>query len=440
MSGEVFDYAKAVKYIEEIPKFTKKHSLAHTAAFLKALSVDEERFKIIHVAGTNGKGSVCAMLAELLAGAGKQVGLFTSPHLICIRERIQINRESVSEEGFLEAFLKVKEVVNEMAEKEYTHPSYFEFLFLMAMTVFDREAPEYLILETGLGGRLDATNCITSPLVTILTQIGFDHMEYLGTSIEEIAGEKAGIIKQGVPIIYWAEEEAVRQTVGQRAQQMKAEQWPVTVADYKILAKTDKGIDFLVKNGYYSNDSFTVPFISEYQVKNAMLTLTAFPMLLEARECQWKTVKESLLRVRWAGRMEAVASGIIFDGAHNGPGIDEFIKTFREYKCDGTKSILFSVVKDKDYEYMIQQLAKTDVARVYITQLSGDRALEAEKLRQDFVKVGCHARLEEIADIREAYHKAVADRQEGDVLFCVGSLYLIGELERIASQESCASK
>ena len=430
MSGEVFDYAKAVKYIEEIPKFTKKHSLAHTAAFLKALSVDEERFKIIHVAGTNGKGSVCAMLAELLAGAGKQVGLFTSPHLICIRERIQINRVSVSEEGFLEAFLKVKEVVNEMAEKEYTHPSYFEFLFLMAMTVFDREAPEYLILETGLGGRLDATNCITSPLVTILTQIGFDHMEYLGTSIEEIAGEKAGIIKQGIPVIYWAEEEAVRQTVGQRAQQMEAEQWPVTAADYKILAKTDKGIDFFVKNGYYSNDSFTVPFISEYQVKNAILTLTALPMLLEAQECQWKTVKESLLRVSWAGRMEAVASGIILDGAHNGPGIDEFIKTFHEYKCNGRKLLLFSVVKDKDYDYMVKKLSQTEVSRIYVTQLATDRGLQADRIEADFLKNDCRAEICVIENVAGAFKQAVQDKGEEDVLFCVGSLYLIGELKK----------
>ena len=424
-----WSYDEAVKYIEEIPRFTEKHPLSHTKVFLREIGVDESKMKIIHVAGTNGKGSVCAMLSNILVKAGKNTGLFTSPHLVTHNERIRINNQQIDDDEFLTIFLKVKDTVDAMEKQGYSHPSYFEFLFLMAMHEFQIKKMECVILETGLGGRLDATNCIEHPVVTIITQVGLDHMEYLGDTVSKIANEKAGIIKKHVPVIYWAQDEDVRNVIVKNAHEKMAKNIPVCKKDYKIITKNNKSIDFSVGNGYYLNEMFRLPFISEYQVQNAMLVLAG----LENIDCEiakdLELVSDALQSVRWEGRMEIVCPGVIFDGAHNGPGIDEFVKTFTEYKCEGKKSILFSVVKDKDYDYMVNMVAKTDVDRIYITQIDSYRALSLEQIEKDFREKNCNAQIIADKDVVLAFSKAIAGNSEKDVLFCVGSLYLIGELK-----------
>ena len=179
----MFTYEEAVAYIEEIPKFTTKNKLAHTRKCLDRLGSPDENRKIIHVAGTNGKGSVCAFLSSMLEEGGYRCGLFTSPHLVKINERFQINEVMVSDQGFLEAFLKVKNLADELVAEGDYHPTYFEFLFLMGMLIFDQENVDYLILETGLGGKLDATNSILHPLACVITSISLDHVEYLGDTV-----------------------------------------------------------------------------------------------------------------------------------------------------------------------------------------------------------------------------------------------------------------
>ena len=225
-------YQEAVDYIEETPKFTKKNSLDHTRAFLKRLGSPEDSMKILHVAGTNGKGSVCSFLASILHAAGKSTGLFTSPHLVDINERFVIDEKQVSDEAFLMAFQKVMDCVNEMKEEGYPHPTYFELLFLIGMVIFREAGVEYLVLETGLGGRLDATNSIAHPLVTVLTSISLDHTEYLGHTVAAIAGEKAGIIKEGVPVVYDASCKEAEEVILARAKEMQHRYvWSLTVTD-----------------------------------------------------------------------------------------------------------------------------------------------------------------------------------------------------------------
>ena len=198
----MFTYEEAVQYIEDIPKFTKKNKLEHTRQCLDLLGSPDEGKKIIHVAGTNGKGSVCAFISTMLEEGGYKCGLFTSPHLVKINERFQINEVMVSDEIFLEAFCRVKKLADFLVEKGDYHPTYFEFLFLMGMLIFAKEEVDYIVLETGLGGRLDATNSVRKPLACVITSISLDHVEYLGNTIPEIAGEKAGIIKPGVPVVF----------------------------------------------------------------------------------------------------------------------------------------------------------------------------------------------------------------------------------------------
>ena len=196
------NYTEAVDYIEEVPKFTKKNGPENTLELLRRIGHPERNMKIIHVAGTNGKGSVCAFLASVLSGAGRRTGLFTSPHLVDITERFQIDQEPVSHERFTEAFVRVKKEVDGMIRDGFAHPAYFELLFAAGLLIFDAAGVEYLVLETGLGGRLDATNLVEHPIACVLTTISLDHMEYLGDTVAKIAAEKAGIIKEGIPVIY----------------------------------------------------------------------------------------------------------------------------------------------------------------------------------------------------------------------------------------------
>lgn len=439
----IFNYEEAIKYIDEIPKFTKKNTLEHTRVFLKSLNINQNKMKIIHVAGTNGKGSVCAMISNVLYNAKKKTGLFTSPHLVKVNERVKINNKIVSDEEFANAFNKVKNKVTQMEKEGYPHPSYFEFLFLMAMSIFDENNVEYVVLETGLGGRLDATNSILNPIVTVITSIGLDHMEYLGDTVEDIAGEKAGIIKENVPVVYWSENKAVNKVIEEKAIQKKAPIYPVNYSYCKNIRKTDKNVDFCIQSGYYLGCNFSIPFICDYQVANALIAINVIGVIfakenerkdisvkLSDTEFEEVIIKNGLKTVEWEGRMENVFDGVFLDGAHNGPGIDEFIKTFNEYKCNGKKNILFSVVKDKDYEYMVSQISKTEVSAVYATSIDSDRGLEVNVIKKDFEKNFCKAKILTFDNAKEAFSKALSDRKEDDVLFCVGSLYLIGELKK----------
>ena len=189
------NYDEAVEYLLNIPKFSKKTTKENLLELLKRLGNPHKAMKIIHVAGTNGKGSVCAFLNTLLLAAKKQTGLFTSPHLVKMNERMRINGKDVSDERFLQVFQQVYQTVGQMLKQGFTHPSFFEYLFVMALVLFEKENVEYVILETGLGGRLDATNIIEHPMLTIITSISFDHTEILGDTLHKIAMEKAGIIK-----------------------------------------------------------------------------------------------------------------------------------------------------------------------------------------------------------------------------------------------------
>ena len=210
-------YQEAETYISELPKFTKKNTLEHTQKFLSFLGNPQNGKKVIHVAGTNGKGSVCVYLDAMLRAQRKHTGLFTSPHLIRMNERIRMDGEPVSDETFTRLFLRTQQSVRRMEAEGLPHPSFFEFLFGMAMAGFEEAGVEYVILETGLGGRLDATNSISGPLTCILTSIGLDHTEILGNTLEEIAAEKAGILKPHVPVIFADTQQESSRVIEERA-------------------------------------------------------------------------------------------------------------------------------------------------------------------------------------------------------------------------------
>ena len=422
------NYTEAVDYIETIPKFTVKHPPEHTRELLSRLGNPQEGIKIIHVAGTNGKGSVCAYLNAMLLAGGKKTGLFTSPHLVRINERFQINGEDVSDEQFLDAFLKVEKAAKEYEAEGEGHPSYFETLFLMGMLIFKEAGVEYLVMETGLGGRLDATNVVEKPLACIITSISRDHTEYLGDTLEAIAGEKAGIIKAGVPVIYDASQPGPASVIAAKAKEMGSPAWPMEPSFYEMKTQSREGITFTFAYLGGEKAELAIPYVAKYQMMNASLAFYTMHILQDVHDIPKNVLAEGLSKIKWPCRMEMAAPGIIIDGAHNEDGIAQFVSTAGYFAKENEITILFTAVADKHYHEMIGEICEgIHPSHVVATQIDGSRVVPAEVLAEDFRKAGCTDVCAE-PEIGAAYEKALGKKGSG-MLFCVGSLYLAGELK-----------
>ncbi len=287
------NYEEAVNYFLDIPRFAaKKHDLSGLRRFLEELGNPDRRFKIIHVAGTNGKGSVCAFLESILREQGMKTAAFTSPHLVRVNERFRFDGESVDDGTFLEAFLAVRQAAEKLEREGVSHPTFFEFAFLMFMVMCKTRAPQWVILETGMGGRLDATNVIEKPQLAVITSVGLDHMQYLGSTVEAIAGEKAGILKRGVPVVFDANRPEVRAVIEKRAAGLSCGVYAVQKSWYnrtdmdgesltmEIPAESRPGREAHGQQARRSGNPdkvlrLTVPFAAQYQADNAMLAVTA---------------------------------------------------------------------------------------------------------------------------------------------------------------------
>ena len=424
----MFTCEEAVNYIEDIPKFTKKNKLEHTRKCLDLLGSPDEGRKIIHVAGTNGKGSVCAFLSSMLEEGGYTCGLFTSPHLMKINERFQINEVMVSDEGFLEAFCKVKALSDSLVSRGDYHPTYFEFLFLMGMLIFQRENVDYIILETGLGGRLDATNSVKNPIACVITSISLDHVEYLGDTIPQIAGEKAGIIKRGVPVIYDGNHPEAAEVIRKKAEEMQAPCWEVKEQSQDMTSYTRAGIRFVCHSQNYGDTELFVPFIARYQMMNAALALETMGVLKEDHGLSKETLEKGMEHTRWQGRMETILPGVIADGAHNEDGIARFVETVRYFQDQCPITLLFTTVSDKDYSDMIREICTgLHFANVVTTEIQGSRKQSAQELAHLFQENGCE-NVRAVPDVCDAFECACRLKGEG-MLFVAGSLYLVGEIK-----------
>ena len=425
-------YEEAVAYILELPKFTKKNESAHTREFLRRLGNPQERFPVIHVAGSNGKGSVCAFFDHVLRESGLHMGLFVSPHLTDIRERFQIDGRLCSRQQFLQAEKEVRQVVEEMCAEGLPHPTFFEYIFAMAMVIFAREGIDCGILETGLGGRLDATNVVRHPLLTVITSISLEHTEILGETIPEIAAEKAGIIKPLVPVVFDANEPLAKQVILQIAEEYGAPVKGISWKNINILLNSGKSIDFSLNCGYDVTE-VRIPFPARYQVMNAALVLAGLVYLQEKFSIPREAVLRGLSEVHWPGRMEEIYPDVYLDGAHNVAGIRAFLNAVNGMTTEPSV-LLFSMVREKNYEEAIRLLCREGSWEVIILTVIPDnpRAMDMECLQQCFAgEAESNVRILTIEDPREAFFAAMAGRKTGQKMFCAGSLYLIGELKRM---------
>ncbi|WP_294785466.1 folylpolyglutamate synthase/dihydrofolate synthase family protein [uncultured Eubacterium sp.] len=462
---------QAVEFLYGIPKFTKKHSLAHTQHFMELLGNPGNRCKVIHVAGSNGKGSVCCFLYHMLLSEGKTVGLFTSPHLIDIRERFQINGTLCSEAQFLKAYAQVKKKAEELEEKGLGFPTFFEFIFAMGMVIFEEAQVEYVVLETGLGGRLDATNSFANPVLSIITSISLEHTEILGDTIAQIAGEKSGIIKSGVPVVFDANDPEASEVIRTHAKEMHSPCTALEKKMFRILEFKNNFIDFSLSTAYDKETRWTIPGAAEYQVENAALAILAMRVLQQQypKELSGEKTEEQLhagmKAAFWQGRMQEIAPEIYFDGAHNTSGIGMFTEAVNRLTANDKYRplLLFSMVKEKDYSTSIDMLT-ADIfwEEMAVTTIPNERGISFEKLEKLFeYKLKEHSSghrsscvcehsanaesecpidaklpIAGYADYREAFMAMKEKKKPGQKLFCTGSLYFIGALIEVW-KENC---
>ena len=372
----------------------------------------EQTYPIIHVTGTNGKGSTIAFMRELFARHGKKVGTFTSPHIVSIHDRICINGEPISDEDFIRLADQVKAMEQRLLE---THDqlSFFELLTLIALLYFKEQGVDIVILEVGIGGLLDTTNVVTGE-IAVITSIGLDHQETLGNSLAEIAGQKAGIFKSG--------KSAVVANLAPEAQivcHKVAENLGVT------LYQADQ--DFSFKNGCFSSsladlNQLKLGLEGAYQEENAALALQAFLLFMNQRgeKVDEKVVQKALKQTRWAGRLEAVTEHIYLDGAHNLPALERLVEFIQEKIQQGYKAqILFGALKRKDYGGMLAYLTEhLPDATLYVTSFDYQGSLEEQDL----------GGYRNIASYRDFIDNFESSAGEQDLLFVTGSLYFISEV------------
>ena len=408
-------YPEAIQFLYGLRLFGAKLGLDNTFKLAALAGHPEQRLRFIHVAGTNGKGSTCAMLESIYRQAGLRTGLFTSPHLVSFRERIQIGRELITEPDVVRLVEKFGKLLAEFPHDH--HPTFFEVVTVMALDFFAEQNCDLVIWETGLGGRLDATNIVT-PLVSAITNIGFDHQQWLGDTLEKIAFEKAGIIKPGIPVATASDEPKALAVIRDVAKQKEA---PLTVLD------TDPGQrvpDVLSLRG-------------EYQKRNAALALAVVNLLQKEIPVSTAQITEGLRQVHWPGRLQLLdlpnGRQMLLDGAHNIAGARVLRESVERDLPAGKKTLILGILGDKDWRQICGILAPL-AAEILTVPVSSQRTANPDELTKACRVANPSANVSVCHSLSEALQKVTAK----DFVIITGSLYLIGEALELLGRASSA--
>jgi len=423
------DYERVKALLLDETRYGKKHSVEEAGAFLEMLGNPCKDAKIIHVAGTNGKGSVCAYLESVFRRAGYKTGMFTSPHLVTMRERIRLNGELIGRADFASYYEAVEKALceNGLRDGKY-RPAFFEMLFFMAMLFFTEKGADVVLLETGLGGRLDVTNCVSRKELCIITEIGLDHMEYLGDTVAEIAGEKAGILKKNVPVVYSDHKEEASAVIRRRAQALGCPVFPVSNLDVRNSEFHKKFIDFSFNTGYYGYIKCFLRTCAHYQTENAALALRALDVLADSLPVSTEALVTGMEQARWEGRMEEIIPDVFVDGAHNEDGIWAFLDTVRQDGCIGRRFLLFSAVRDKRYRELARALVNENLFDgIYLTEMQNTRSLSRRELEDTFRSLR-RGVVYGFDNTDSALGALIRGMLPGDKAYITGSLYLAGEV------------
>ena len=411
-------YQKCLETIYGLQRFGIKLGLGVIRRVLKGLGNPQQRYSAIHVAGTNGKGSVASALANILQQAGYKTGLYTSPHLVRFNERICINQREITNKAVVAAYERIKNV--DTGDRE---PTYFEIATAMALDEFARQQVDWAVIETGMGGRLDATN-VLKPKLTIITNISLEHSDYLGATIGQIAAEKAGIIKTGVPLITGARQPAAIKVIEQTAEKRSAPMYRFG-RHFRVRRLIDGSFN------YYGMDqrlrNLETGLAGNFQVDNSALVLAACEMLnLKNMDISEAHLRSGLSTNRWPGRLETVSTDplIILDGAHNLMAARNLAQYLEQTYPRRPITLVVGILDDKPYPAMLKELLPL-CRQVVFTQPKIARALPAQKLAS--IAVDTRASTDIIDDVSRAIQHAV-DTLPVDGIVCIaGSLYVVGE-------------
>jgi dihydrofolate synthase/folylpolyglutamate synthase len=416
------NYPDSVRYLYALGNESKtmKLGLDRIRTLLEALGNPQDRLRIVHVAGTNGKGSTCAMIAAGLQAAGHRTGLYTSPHLVEPTERVRVDGEPVTHEEFARAFDHVHTLAEQLVARGAldAHPSYFETVTAMAFHLFVAHRVDWLVCEVGLGGRLDATN-VVKPALTVITQIDFDHMQYLGDTLTAIAGEKAGILKPGIPAVISRQAAEAGAAIRQRAAAVGAPL--IETADWALSGVRLDAFScaYEARHGAGRID-VRCPLAGEHQVENSLTAALALRAL--------GVVTDGLSRASWPGRLETLQRDpwVVLDGAHNVAGVRRLREYVDRYFSGAPATLIFGVMADKNVAEMAGILFPA-FDRVIATAPQFERALPPDQIRA----AGPAAPPVETAPHLEAAWALYQNRRPHQRLMIAGSLFLVGEARRL---------
>ena len=407
---------------------------------LELLGNPEQNMKFIHVAGTNGKGSVCQFTASMLRAAGYSVGVFTSPHVMEYNERFDVDKNYISDDDFCRIATHVMSFADQVNDEGFGYFSEFEILTSTALLYFKEQAPDIVILETGIGGKMDMTNVISNPLVSVITQIGFDHVDMLGDTLSKIAEAKAGIIKDGVPVVSESPEQEVKSVILDTAKGKNAKFIDASLAKYKINDYSEL-MSFDFEFSFGANEvkmtDVRIGLIGEHQVRNAITSLLAVKSMKDRGliDISESEIRQGLANARNMGRFEILGSNpyVVIDGSHNPQGLTAAMATLNELRdtifADKRIITIFGCFADKEYHTMTEilksGLTNAGCKEVIATEPVSPRALRAEELKK--LLEDENIAVTAISDEETAFDRALASG--ADVLLFLGSIYLIGDIK-----------
>lgn len=403
----------------------KRAPLVMMREVLAHLDNPQNQLKVIHLAGSNGKGSTVNALREMLEGASYKVGAFTSPHLECVNERITINGVQIPDAQFLQYMNAVAHIVETHYNGDY--PSFFEVITLIMFQYFAAAHVDFALIETGLGGRLDATNVIT-PLVSIITTISLEHTAFLGDTYAKIAFEKAGIIKEDVPVIVGVKNEDALAVIRKVAEERHAE-CRILGEDFKVTTQQqyERMQHFDYENQEVQMQDIVLKMAGLHQVANASLAMTAMLVLQEKGHVKISdtTIRKALQTAQWAGRFEQVANNIFLDGAHNSEGTAALIQTLKDVYPNRNYNFIYAALSDKDHANSIALMDEVANSMAF-TQISLPNAMPAEQL----AALSQHPQKVYSSDWQQVIDAEIQRKEEADILIITGSLYFIAEARK----------
>lgn len=437
------NYEESIAYLEQAASFGIKPGLERINAILAKLGNPENAYKVIHVTGTNGKGSVVAMITSVMENAQLRIGRYVSPHLIDYTERIYVGGKDISREDFAKAATAVREAAEKAVAEGVEEPTEFELLTAMAFWYFKEQKVDYAVMEVGMGGLYDSTNVIT-PVVSVITNVAMDHMKYLGNTLQEIAHQKAGIIKEGVPVVTAAQHVALKQ-LKKDAHEKKAriyfygrdfeidsrQKWHhgqvVTVKRKDMPKELEKSLLF-------------VPFVGTHQAVNAAVATMALSLVMKQdHRINENDLREGLARATWKGRFEIHdVNGVtyVMDGAHNPAGAEALQEALLEQYPDKRRIFVFTSLEDKDTGTVIQLLMRKG-DKVFACEAPTPRTRKVEEIGKLIEEQKLNVDFKAESSVDQALEDATAAAGEGDIVLICGSLYILGDaMQYIARKES----